>query len=56
MIVKPASAIGGPRLEVKSIVYEDAAGESRSMLFEYRASDCQVAVVALSFGHIPPNT
>lgn len=55
MIVKPASAIGGPPVVGKSRVYavfED--GARRSMWFEYEAADCHVEVVAADVGHIPP--
>jgi hypothetical protein len=61
--VKPASAIGGPLLEVISTVYvvrgvedvdEEMIGARRSIWFEYDADDCQVEVVAADDGHIPP--
>jgi hypothetical protein len=55
VIVKPASAIGGPLLSAESRVYPlSEVGESLSILFEYEAADCQVEVVAAEVGHMPP--
>lgn len=62
MMVKPASAIGGPRLGLtpRSYVGTDeveAPGNSiDNMLFEYTANCVQSsAVEELEFGHMPPN-
>lgn len=55
---KPASAIGGPLLVVRSSVYAicdpEDVGARRSILFEYEAEDCHVEAVAIELGHMPP--
>lgn len=55
MMVKPASAMGGPLLVGRLLVYwllEE--GAMRRIRFEYVAADCHVEVVELEVGHIPP--
>lgn len=56
-MVNPASAIGGPLLVGRPIVYSFSdEGAIRRILFEYVAADCQVDNVESDSGHIPPKT